>query len=360
MSEDRTMLTEVATGVFRDLCTPEDVVAAETSGWSDRLWAALGSSGFPYVSVPEEAGGSGGDVADACALLAVAGRFAAPVPLAEAGLLGGWLLAAAGLELPVDGPLTASAGRPDDVVELSGGPGAWRLTARVHRVPWGGRSARVALLAPAGGRACVVSAPTAAARVTPGRNLAAEPRDALAWDDVPLADETVASAPAGVDDDALRLRGALGRAALISGALARVSELTLRYTGEREQFGRPIARFQAVQAHLVTIAEEAQLAGLAVEVAARNARPEPGFFDVASAKAVAGEAATVAARASHQAHGAIGMTKEYELGQLTRRLWSWRDEFGSERYWNRVLGRRLADAGADELWPRISTGLVNA
>ena len=64
--------------------------------------------------------------------------------------------------------------------------------------------------------------------------------------------------------------------------------------------------------------------------------------------------------AAHQAHGAMGMTKEYELGQLTRRLWSWRDEFGSERWWGRELGRQLAGAGADELWPRISTGLVSA
>ncbi|CCG04428.1 acyl-CoA dehydrogenase family protein [Blastococcus saxobsidens] len=358
MSDDRTMLTEVATGLFRNLSTPEDVVAAEGTGWSERLWSALVESGFPSVSVPEEAGGSGGDVADACALLAAAGRFAAPVPLAEAGLLGGWALAAAGLELP-EGPVSVAVGRPGDVVELSGGPGAWRLTARLQRVPWGGRSTRVVLLASVDGECSVVSAPTAAAEVTPGRNLALEPRDTLTWDDVPLSDEVVAPAPEGVDGEALRLRGALGRAALIAGALARVSELTVRYTGEREQFGRPIARFQAVQAHLVTIAEEAQLAGLATEVAALNARPDPSFFDVAAAKAAASEAATVAARAAHQAHGAIGMTKEYELGQLTRRLWSWRDEFGSERYWNRELGRRLAGAGADELWPRISTGLVS-
>jgi acyl-CoA dehydrogenase len=359
VSDDRTMLTEVATGLFRDLCTPEDVVAAEGTGWSERLWTALTESGFPYVSLSEDAGGSGGDVADACALLTVAGRFAAPVPLAEAGLLGGWALTSAGLPLP-EGPLSVAVGRPGDVVELSGGPGSWRLTARVQRVPWGGRSARVALLAEMGGERYVVSAPTASAEVTPGRSLAAEPRDTLAWGSVSLPDDAVGVAPAGVDAQALRLRGALSRAALISGALARVSELTVRYTGERQQFGRPIARFQAVQTHLVTIAEEAHLAGLATEVAASNARPEPGFFDVAAAKAAASEAATIAARASHQAHGAIGMTKEYELGQLSRRLWSWRDEFGSERYWSRELGRQLAEAGADELWPRISTGLVSA
>jgi acyl-CoA dehydrogenase len=359
MSEDRAMLAEVATAVLRDRCTPEDVVAAEASGWSEPLWSALSGAGFPYVSVPEEAGGSGGDVADAVVLLRVAGRFAAPVPLAESGLLGGWALAAAGLPLP-EGPLSAAVGRPGDRVELTGGPGTWRLTARVQRVPWGGRAQRVAVLAESGGERYVVSAPTGAAVVEAGRTLAAEPRDTVVWHDVELPDDAVAAAPAGVDADALRLRGALGRAALISGALERVSELTVRYTGERQQFGRPVARFQAVQTHLVTIAEEAQLAGLATEVASLNARPEPVFFDVAAAKAVASEAATVAARAAHQAHGAIGMTKEYELGQLTRRLWSWRDEFGSERYWSRQLGRRLAEAGADELWPRISTGLVSA
>jgi acyl-CoA dehydrogenase len=356
MTGDRSMLVEVATQLFRDRWEPA-AVAAEESGWSDRLWSAMGEAGFPYVSVPEEAGGSGGDVADACALLTVVGRFAAPVPLAEAGLLGGWLLASAGLDLPA-GPLTVAPGPAGDAVQLSGGPGNWRLSGRVQRVPWGGRAERVALLAAAGGERYVVSAPVSG--VVPGRNLAGEPRDTLTWNSLALADGAVGLAPPGIDGRGLRLRGALGRAALIAGALARVSELTVRYTAERVQFGRPIARFAAVQAHLVTIAQEAALVALATEVAALNARPEPAFLDVASAKAAAGEAATVAARASHQAHGAIGMTQEYELGRLSRRLWSWRDEFGSERYWSRELGRQLAGEGADTLWPRISTGLVSA
>lgn len=356
---DRDMLVQAATSLFRDLCTQEVVVQAETTGWADRLWSALQESGFPLVSVPEEAGGAGGGIADACALLQVAGRFAAPVPLAETGLLGGWTLSAAGLPLPA-GPLTVAVGRPEDVVELSGGPGSWSLSARLHRVPWGRRCERVAVLAESGGKQVVLSVPTAGVTVVERYNLAREPRDTLVLSDVRLADADVAPAPPGVDPQALRLRGALSRAALISGALARVDELSVLYTSQRQQFGRPIARFQAVQAHLVHIAEEGQLAALATEVAAQNAQPEPSFFDVAAAKTAASEAATRAAAASHQAHGAIGMTKEYELGQLTRRLWSWRDEYGTERQWSRELGRRLADAGADELWPRLSTGLVSA
>ena len=40
---------------------------------------------------------------------------------------------------------------------------------------------------------------------------------------------------------------------------------------------------------------------------------------------------------------------------LTRRLWSWRDEFGNESHWSRELGRAVMAAGADALWPTITT-----
>ncbi len=355
MNNERTMLVDAATDLFGDLCPPAVVVAAEETGWAGALWSALAEAGFPWVGVPEQAGGSGGSLADACALLQVVGRYAAPVPLAETGVLAGWALASAGLALP-SGPATVGVGRPDDVVELAGGPGSWRLSARVGRVPWGGECERLVLLADLDRQRFVVSVPREGLTVTPGRNLAGEPRDALACDDTALPDDAVAPASDHVTVQTLAVRGALTRAALIAGALSRVSDLTVTYTEQRQQFGRPIARFQAVQQHLVQLAEQAQSARMAVLVAAQNADPEPAVFDVAAAKVVASEAATSATRAAHQAHGAIGMTKEYELGQLTRRLWSWREEFGSDRYWSRELGDRLADA--DALWPRIAVGLV--
>lgn len=351
MTDDRALLTEVATGLFRDLCPPEAVTAAEETGWAGPLWDGLAAAGFPLVSVSEDAGGSGGDVADACAVLRVAGRFAAPVPLAETGLLAAWALAAAGLALPA-GPATVAVGRPDDTVELTGGPGRWRVSGRLHRVPWAREAERVVVLATRGPEQFVLSlTPPSVER---GLNLAGEPRDTVLLDEEAVPDDAVAVAPDHVTSDALVLRGALARANLIAGALARVTELTVRYTGEREQFGRPIARFQAVQHHLVRIAEEAQAAGMAATVAAS----EPGFFEIAAAKIVAGEAASAAAKAAHQAHGAIGMTREYELGQLTRRLWAWRDEFGGERHWSARLGGHVAGLGADGLWPRIATGLL--
>ncbi len=53
-------------------------------------------------------------------------------------------------------------------------------------------------------------------------------------------------------------------------------------------------------------------------------------------------------------HGAIGFTHEHRLHHLTRRLWSWRDEFGVESDWSIELGRLAASRGADGLWPLLT------
>jgi len=358
MSDARDSIAEVVTAILQDLSTPETVRQCEGQGWNEQLWSVLDEAGFTTVSVPEECGGSGGDVADACAVLKEVGRFASAVPVAENSLLAGWALAEAGLPLPTTGPATVPVGYPGDDVRLSHDGQGWRLAGRVHRVPWGRQATCLVLVASADGADHVLQVPGDALLVLPGTNLAGESRDTVVLDDVVLSSEQVAPAPPRVSAEALRVRGALARVATAAGALGRVSDLTVGYTRTREQFGRPVARFQAVQRHLVRIVERAQEVGIAAEAAALNARPDPDFFDVAAAKIVAGEAATLVAAAAHQAHGAIGMTKEYELGQSTRRLWAWRDEFGSETHWGRRLGRRLKAAGADQLWPRVSTGCV--
>ena len=49
-----------------------------------------------------------------------------------------------------------------------------------------------------------------------------------------------------------------------------------------------------------------------------------------------------------------GFTYEHSLHFATRRLWSWRAEFGSESYWAGELGRRVTSRGADALWPDLT------
>ncbi len=271
--------------------------------------------------------------ADALAVL----RERGPDRAAEMAVLGEWLLAHAGLSRD-DGEVTVVPGSARDNVEVRGG----RLSGNAHRVPWARDAARIAVLLD--GRVLVIE--RADVSIEEHVNLAGDARDTVVFDGA------VARAGPGVDAEALFLRGALTRIALMAGALDALYEIVVRHAGERHQFGRPIGAFQAVQQHLVTIAQQVALAGVAAEATVQR----PGAFEIAAGKLLANHAALSAGRAAHQVLGARGTTREHPLGQLTRRLWAWRSEYGDEHHWSTRLGAGVAGAGADSLYPAITGG----
>jgi acyl-CoA dehydrogenase len=142
----------------------------------------------------------------------------------------------------------------------------------------------------------------------------------------------------------------------MAGALDRVLSLAVDYATERQQFGRPIARFQAIQHQLAVLAGEAAAAGRAADAAAETLGRPDFPIQVAAAKARAGEAAGIAAEIAHQVFGAMGFTHEHILHHFTRRLWAWRDEYGRESLWQEQLGARIADGGPERLWDFIVRG----
>jgi acyl-CoA dehydrogenase len=315
------LLIDGARRLLADTCTYEAVQAAEGDGWSPAVWDAIEAAGYASLSDLS--------LADALAVLTVAGEYAAPVPLAESALAA-WLT-----DEPMPGRVSVV---PAGDLRVEHG----RLSGTAWRVPWGRAVDR--LVAVVDGQAVVVAV-ASAAHLEARTNLAGEPRDTLVFEGA--APQAVR--PAACD---LRERGALTRVALMAGALAAMARLTFAYASERRQFGRPIAAFQAVQQHLVAIAQQASLAGVSAEGAARV----PGSFEIAAAKAVASRAALTATRAAHQVHGAMGMTQEYRLHHFSRRLWAWRNEYGDEQEWAAQLGRAVAALGADQLYPAITGG----
>ncbi|MGE0136914.1 MAG: acyl-CoA dehydrogenase family protein [Ilumatobacteraceae bacterium] len=334
-------------------CTHGEVQGAEERGWSAGTWDALASVGAPWIGVPESSGGSGGTPVDVAAVLRACGAWAAPVPIAETGVLGGWLAGAAGLELP-DGAVTVVPGRSSDTLVLDDD----RLSGTAHGVPWA--AAATLVLALVDGR--IVAFRPDIEHITRRANLAGEPRDTLELTDLRV---TAVDAPSEVDAQVLRLRGAFARSCQMTGAMERITEITVAYTNERRQFGRPVSTFQAVGQHLVRAASETQLAAMAMHTAIA-AIEDRGFggaeVEIACFKAIAGEAADVVSSRCHQAHGAIGMTQEYVLHQLTRRLWSWRDEHGSTTWWRQRLGQLTREhcaidpAHPDRLWQLVTRG----
>ncbi len=347
-SEIRAMLVESATRLFDDHVTPKMLDAAKQDGWSPELWEVVSQAQLPLISIAEQAGGAGGTLADAAAVLRVAGRYAAPIPLAETGMAA-WLLAGCGLPVP-SGPLTCASLDADPVAARKDGT-QWVLSGTMKRVPWARIAERIVVLASSSEGAVIASVDPAQCRITAGRNLANEPRDEVVLDNLTVSE----AVPAGRDHAALRLRGALSRSLLMSGALERTLELAVRYATERTQFGRKIGQFQAIQQELARFAGEVA-AAVAASLSAAGAleRDEGATLAVASAKIRTAQAAHEGAMIAHQVHGAIGVTDEYALHHSTLRLWSWREEYGNEAAWAIELGQAIAAGGADRLWPTLT------
>ncbi|WP_329791921.1 acyl-CoA dehydrogenase family protein [Lentzea sp. DG1S-22] len=301
------------------------------------LWKDLCDTGFHLLGVPEEIGGSGGGLRDLAVVIDLLAFHGARVPVAESAFLAGWLLARAGLSIP-DGLVVASI----DQARVHRRDGL-RLSGRV-RAPWARHADHMVTIGHDGN---VAVAPVRA--VERHENLAGEPRDVVVLDNV----KVTAAAPADVEPDEVLHRGALVRAVQLAGAARAVLESARQHVAQREQFGRPLARFQAVQQHLAALAAEvtamrvsADAAVLAVEASDRGAA-----IAIAAAKATTSAGAHVVAGIGHQLHGALGYSAEHALGAATTRLWSWREEFGNESHWH----DRLAAADGS-VWSLVTGG----
>ena len=379
------LITETIDRFFSEHCPPTVVQAAEEVGHARELWKAFNDLGFARISVPEEAGGAGGTLLDALEVLRLVGYYAAPLPVADNSIMGGWLLSQAGLPIPngalavpelsaygVEIFLHSNWGKDDPEVALDGS---------LIRVPWANDASHIVFLEaqlpeeddPDEDETELDQEPPLVVSIDLSevgpfqhevmwmRNIAGERRDTVNFTEIKA---TAAFAPPGVNKETLNLRGALSRSMLMAGALKRMVELTVSYTNEREQFGRPISRFQAVQQHLVWAAQEAAMTEINAQLAGRavQAAEDAGgtiadcVFEVASAKLIANQAAIRATKACHQAHGAMGMTQEYPLHHLSRRLWTWRMDYGAEPTWTDKLGEIIATQEPTDIYPLITSG----
>lgn len=335
------LLIETIDKLLEEHATPERIGAAE-GGLDAPLWKLLEESGLTLVGVAEDRGGSGGTLYDLAAIVKSAGRHSAPVPLGDT-LFGNATLAGFGA-LDVSGGAVAYAVVPEGATSV--------------RVPWAGAASHIAVVSFPGGVVHVASVARADVTVlAEGSNYAGEP-----WLDIDVASlpaDVPAAEGAGVTFADVRAAGALCRALLMAGACQRVVELSVQYAMEREQFGKPIGKFQILQHYLAEMAGEAAAAEAAadnaIDVIVSGAPRDEVTNACAAAKAYAGRAVATINRLAHQLHGAIGYTDEHRLQYWTRRLWAWRDEYGSEAEWAAHFGRSLATAGGAALWPAVTS-----
>lgn len=280
---------------------------------------------------------SGGGPAEAAVVLRSLARHAVTVPVAETDLLAGWLAVAAGIDVAESGPMTVVVG---DAVRTGD-----RVRAAIPAVPYAS-SARVVLTLRDGEHLLVAAREPESLSIARGNNAGGEPRDTVTVDEPVDAFIVIP----GVTTELTR-RGAWARCMQMIGALDAAVEFSVAHTRERQQFGRPLSAFQAVQHTLAGMAGEVERARAAANLAVAAAA-DFGFDDphtdyaVTVAKVTLGQVVPGVVTSAHQLHGAIGVTIEHRLWLSSMRARSWVEEFGDTAYYAQRLGR-LALSGVD-------------
>ncbi|KJK23461.1 acetyl-CoA acetyltransferase [Burkholderiaceae bacterium 16] len=301
-----------------NLCADDAVRRSESSadGAAARQWSAIDALGYTDALVPAELDGAGLSLADAFPLFLAAGRSGLSHPFAETAIARAML---------------AKAGRRSEgeCIAIAPCSGATQITCR--NVP----GAALAELVLTVWRGEWLLLPVVAATHVPGiyRPHASA---SLQWQS---ADAAIFRFSDG-EPDILALCNA-AHAAGMAGAMQRVLAMSITYVNDRQQFGRAIGQFQAVQQELSVMAEQASSAVFAARIgcAADGYVPDP--LRAAAAKLRACEAGQRVAAIAHAVHGAIGITEELALGLFTRRLHEWRSVAGSETYCATLLGEAV-------------------
>jgi len=283
VNEEREMLRDTVAAIVAKHADSESVRRAMDSdrGYDESLWTLLCEQvGAAALVVPEDLGGAGGELGDAAVVVETLGRSLVPTPLLGTTLAELALLA---------------ADQPDaDALEgLAAGTSIGTVVFDPRYV-LNGDVADV-VLACEDGRvdrwASFTSQPLAT--MDPTRRLGSvEVGEAV----------TVGTDPGLADTAAILL------AAEQIGAADRCLELTVAYTKERVQFGRPIGSFQALKHRMADLYVLVQSAHALVE----DAVADPSSTAAALARVAATEAFQAVASESIQMHGGVGITWEYD------------------------------------------------
>lgn len=354
MSDIKDMIGESVNRMFSQTVDRRLLDAAESGDWQRSLWDMVEESGYGDVLVGEGTDDLEGKWADAFPVFRALGFYRVPLPLAETIIARG-LLVRVGLP-PCPGPLTIIQQQVGDKLNLQIVDDRLLLNGIAVAVPWAAHASNVIVAGRVGDQKVigVIRSDATGVSLQPGFNIAKEPRDGMSFNTA--ACHAFAVCGDRLPNEPVLLYGALARAAMIAGAAESVLRESVQYANDRVQFGRPIGKFQAIQQSLAILAGEVTSAQTAVLAACESADVHPRWFDVAVAKVRSGQAAGLAANISHQVHGAIGFTYEHSLHYATRRMWSWRAEFGADSEWARQLGRQAIQCGSSGFWSDLTQG----
>jgi 3-oxocholest-4-en-26-oyl-CoA dehydrogenase beta subunit len=374
LDENQRSIADLTLQILRESLTRERLRAIEAS--DDHVaadeWKKLATAGLLGVPLPEDVGGGGFGLVEACLVLEQVGRTVAPLPYLHTVLGAAMTIDAFGtpaqrqalLPRVVDGSLVLAVafGEPGDelatalpATTATRDDGGWRLDGEKPLVPMAHVADRLLVSARTGPSTCGVflidprgNGVTLATTETTAREL----RSTVRLADVRVAAEDVIGAPdAGKEIVAATVRRLLaGLCATQAGVAAEALRLTAAHVSEREQFGQKIATFQAVAQR----AADAYIDTEAITLTARQAawllaNNLPADSALHTAKFWAAEAGFRVAHAAQHLHGGIGVDTEYPLFRYFRTTRQIELTLGGAAVHLKELGDRIAGPTAARL-----------
>lgn len=348
-SSDQEALRELAAKVIGDAADVARVKAALATdhGVDAELWSAMAEAGLVGIGLPESVGGGGLGFLEVCIVLEEVGRGAVPVPALAVMGLGGLALAEFGDTVSLEGVADGSRVVTAALVEPHADPFApttrWSeadrtLSGEKVCVPSGLDAGRIVVSADAG--LFVVDPSSDGVTVEREDTTSGVPEARVVLDRAPASE---LAGPAGLTW--LLEHAQAATACMVAGACAASLELTAEYTKGREQFGRPIASFQAVSQRAADAYIDTEAVRLtAWQAAWRLDRGLPASEQVAIAKFWAAEGAQRVVHAAHHLHGGVGVDRDYPLHRYFLLVKQAELALGSATPSLQRLGRMLADA----------------
>jgi alkylation response protein AidB-like acyl-CoA dehydrogenase len=298
-------------------------------GFDPEIYRQMAEQGWLGLRVAEQKGGAGLGMAEFCAIAEELGAALAPEPLVPAAL---------------SAALLAAAGAPAQLARLLDGSEyiatAWQEAPAALTAPSNAHAPRRFIPYAGGASGFLVPVQTAtglALFLQPAANAALTLEDtqdggqfgALTPEGGLLLAENIGGAFAQALEEAV-----LGTAATLLGVMDQAFALTLEYLRTRQQFGKLIGSFQALQHRAADLNLQLALTRASVGAAAEvlddpsSTTPERQAA-VSAAKARAAEAAMLLTRQAVQLHGGIGYTDEADIGLYLRKAMTLANQFGS-------------------------------
>lgn len=370
-NEEQEILKSTARNFLSNEC-PKSLVREmrdDEKGYPAELWRKMADLGWMGLIVPEEYGGIGGNFLDLSILLEVMGEACLPGPFFSTAVLGNLAILAGGNE-EQKRTLLPKIAKGDLILSLAlTEPGLWydlsgiatSATADKDEYIINGtkifvENAHIAdyIICAActrkddgseeGLTLFLIDGKSAGVKYTLLKTFADDKQCEVVFNNVRVAKENILGekGQASLVLDKIMEQAAIAKCAEMVGILHATLEMTVNYTKEREQFGRPIGSFQAIQHHCANMVTDVDGSRFITYKAAwKLSEGLPATMEIAMAKAWTNKASRRVTQLGHQIHGAIAFCEEHDMHLYYRRAKTGEVLFGDIDYNMEIVAQQL-------------------